>query len=78
MQKTVGEVWDPKRLVIQVLITMFCMHKTTNEGWDPKDKRHSGSKHAVLHTQINRRSLGPLETSNSDANHAVLNAQNHR
>ena len=41
-------------------------------------KRHSGSKHAVLHSQINRRNLGPIETSNSDAKVSVLNAQNHR
>ena len=44
----------------------------------PIDKRHSGSIHAVLHSQINRRSLGLIETSNSDAKVAVLNAQNHR
>ena len=39
------------------------------------DKRHSGSKHAVLHSQINRRSLGPIETSNSDPKVAVLHAK---
>ena len=44
----------------------------------PIDKRHSGSKHAVLHSQINRRSLGPIETNISDAKGAVLNAQSHR
>ena len=38
----------------------------------------SGTKHAVLHSQINRRCLGPIETSYSDAKVAVLNAQNHR
>ena len=31
--------------------------------------------YAVLHAQINRRSLGPIETSNSDANHVVLHAK---
>ena len=41
----------------------------------PIDKRHSGSKHAVLHSQVNRRSLGPIETCNSNANHIVLQAQ---
>ena len=35
MHKTTGEVWDPWRLVILVLITLFCMHKTTGEVWDP-------------------------------------------
>ena len=36
---------------------------------------HSGSKNAVLHSQINRRSLGPKETCNSEAKGAVLNAK---
>ena len=36
---------------------------------------HSGSKHAVLHAQINRRSLGPIETCNSDAKVAVFLAK---
>ena len=44
----------------------------------PIVKRHSGSKHAVLHSQINTRSLGPMETINSGHNVAVLNVQNHR
>ena len=39
---------------------------------------NAGANHAVLHSQINRRSLGPIETSNSDANHVVLHAQNDR
>ena len=26
---TTGEVWDPQRLVILVLKSLFCMHKTT-------------------------------------------------
>ena len=39
------------------------------------DKRHSGSKYAVLHLQINRRSLGPIGTSNSDGKLAVLHAK---
>ena len=33
--KTTGEVWDPQRVVILVLITMVCMHQTTSEVWDP-------------------------------------------
>ena len=51
------------------------MHKTIDEGLGPIDKRHSGSKHAVLHSQINRRSLGPIETCNSDPKVAVLHAK---
>ena len=38
---------------------------------------NSGANHAVLHSQINRRSLWPIETSISDANN-VLQAQNDR
>ena len=33
--KTTDECWDPKKLVILMLITMFCMHKTTGEVWEP-------------------------------------------
>ena len=32
--KTTVKVWDPWRLVILALITMFCMHKMTGEGLD--------------------------------------------
>ena len=45
-----GEVWDPWRLVILVLIALFS------------------------HAQITRRSLGPVETCNSDQKDAVLHA----
>ena len=31
----------------------------------------SGANHAVLHAQINKRSLGPIETCNSDPKVAV-------
>ena len=37
---------------------------------------NSGANHAVLHAQIKRRSLGPLETCNSDPKVAVLHANN--
>ena len=33
--KSTDEGWDPWRLVILVLITLFCMHKETGEVWDP-------------------------------------------
>ena len=33
--KTANEGSDTKRLVILMLITLFCMHKTTGEVWDP-------------------------------------------
>ena len=32
--KTKDEGWDPWRLVILVLNSLFCMHKTTGEVWD--------------------------------------------
>ena len=35
----------------------------------------SGANHVVLHAQINRRSLGPIETRNSDPKDAVLHAK---
>ena len=39
---------------------------------------NSGSNHAVFHSQNDRSGPGPIETSNSDAKVAVLNAKNHR
>ena len=35
----------------------------------------SGANHAVMHAQITRRSLGPIETCNSDPKVAVLHAK---
>ena len=51
------------------------MHKTTDVRLGAIDNRHSGSKHAVLHSQINRRSPGRLETYNSNPKDAVLYAK---
>ena len=36
---------------------------------------NSGANHAVLHAHINRRSLGPIETCNSDPKDAVVHAK---
>ena len=36
---------------------------------------NSGANYAVVHAQINRQSLGPLETCNFDPKLAVLNAK---
>ena len=33
--KTTGGVWDPQKLVILMLGTLFCMQKITGEVWDP-------------------------------------------
>ena len=51
------------------------MHKTTDVRLKAIDMHNSGSKRAVLHSQINRRSLGPLETCKSDPKVAVLHAK---
>ena len=32
-EKTTGDVFDPQRLLILVLKSLFCMHKATGEGW---------------------------------------------
>ena len=34
--KTTDEGWDPYRLIILMLITLFCTHKTTGEVWDSR------------------------------------------
>ena len=39
------------------------------------ETRNSGANHVVLHSQINRRNLGPIETCNSDPKAAVLHAK---
>ena len=36
---------------------------------------NSGANHSVMHAQITRRSLGPIETCNSDLKVAVLHAK---
>ena len=33
--QTTDEGWDKYRLVILMLITLFCMNKMTGEVWDP-------------------------------------------
>ena len=39
---------------------------------------NSGANHTVSHVQIDRRGMGPRETSYSDPKGSVLNAKNHR
>ena len=34
--KSTDKGWDPQRLVILMLISLFYMHKTTAEVWDPR------------------------------------------
>ena len=33
--KTTNEDWESLRLLILILITLFCMHKATGKVWDP-------------------------------------------
>ena len=33
--ETTDEGWDPSRLVILILSTLFSMHKSTGEVWEP-------------------------------------------
>ena len=35
LPKTTDEGWDPSRLVILRLITLFCIHKMAGEFWYP-------------------------------------------
>ena len=42
------------------------------------DSCNFGAKHAVLHAQIHRLGLGPIETINSGHKVALLKAQNHK
>ena len=39
------------------------------------ENSNSGANHVVFHAQINRRSLAPIETRNSDPIDAVLHAK---
>ena len=75
--KTTNEGWNPQRLVIPMLKSLFWMQKKWQQRRDlgPIETWNSGSKSAVLHSQVNRRSLGPIETCNSDPKVAVLHAK---
>ena len=75
--KTTDEGWDPEILVIQLLITLFCM---------PKRQVMSGTHRDLLIRSKSRSfasknhscGLGLIKTRNSDASHSVLHAQNDR
>ena len=71
MHKTTGESWYPYRLFILVQITLFFIHKTTGEVWYPK-RLVLLSKSRCFACKNNRWGLGPIEPSNSGANHAGL------
>ena len=77
MRKMTGEVWDPERLAILVLITMFCMHKVTGEVWDTYRLIILYLK-TLFCNQNPQMRAGTHRYNNSLANHAILHAQNHR
>ena len=52
--KTTDEGWDQLRIVILLLIKLFCMHKTTGEVWDPLETINSGHNVAVVNAQNHR------------------------
>ena len=72
--KTTEEGWDPERLMIQLLITLFCMQVMSGTHRDLLTRSKSRSFASKNHTW----GLGLIKTSISDANHAVLHAQNDR
>ena len=71
MHKTTGEVWDPWKLVILILMSLFWM-KNYRRGLGSIETGNSDSNHFVLHAQNDRWGRGPVENSNSGPNVAVL------
>ena len=77
MHKTTDEGWDKETSVILDLSTLFCIHKSTGEIWDPYRLVILIQK-TLPSIQKAQMMAGTHETSNSDAYHGVLNAQNDR
>ena len=75
--KTTDEVWDIYRLVILVQNSLFCMQKQQMRAGSHRDLKF-WSKMGCFACKNHRWGLGPIETRNSGANHAVLPAQNDR
>ena len=73
--KTSDEGWDPLRLAILVLKALFCMHTRTGEVWDPERLLILIIMTLLWMQKNSRWGLGPIETCNSGAKEAVLNAQ---
>ena len=75
-EKSTDEGWNPYRLVILVQVTLLCKHKR---------QVMSGTHRDLLFRSISRCfasknhtwGLGPMETSYSDARHAILHAEIH-
>ena len=75
MHKTTGEGCKQYSLFILVLITMFCMNKTAAVSGTHRNSLFWSKSHSYA-SKNHRWGLGPIETSYSGANHAVLHAQN--
>ena len=76
MHKMTGHVWDPKRLVILVQKSKFCMKK--QQVWSLTDRSlQFQSKSRCFASKNHTWWLGQIETSNSCAKVADLHAQNH-
>ena len=77
MHRTTGYICDSDAFYSSP--TFAVLHaKTTDEGWNPYTLVILVEITLFLHVQNERWGLGPTETSNSDANYAVLYAQNDR
>ena len=76
--KTTGEGWNQYRLFILVLSTLLCVLKTTDEVWDPYRLVCLVLKSLFFMHKTTEKGRRPIETSISDAMHAVLRAEDHR
>ena len=77
MHKITDDGREPWRLVILLLITPFWMHEMNGEVWYQLRLVILILK-TLFPVQKPEMRAGTLETSNSDAKHAVLQAQSHR
>ena len=75
--KNTHEGWDHWRLVILMLRTLFCMHKRQVMPGNHRDLFFLSKSRSIV-SKNHTSGLGPMETSNSDATHAALQAHNGR
>ena len=74
MNKTTGEGWKPYSLDTLVLSTLLCVLKATDEIWDQYRLISQAQKSLFYIHKTTHEGW----TSNSSANHAVLQAKNDR
>ena len=77
MHKTTDEDWDPERHFNPVQKSLFCIQKPQMRAGTHRDLLF-WSKSRYFTSENHRWGLGPLETSFSCANRAVLHSQNDR